>query len=191
LEWNQINSVVFLENSHRFRNDPHWGDILERIRTFTFSKEDIETNNTRVLCNSVKLQNNETYFYACPYNHQRNEIWNHSFRRFISTTHSRDSTNEPPNHTIIILADLYDTNNKKHTKKVHDAVYRLIGDAKMNHGTRLIDPRLCLYRSCPVMLSTNENLQSNGFANGSLSPLERICLKTDGIIKKLKFMDIS
>ena len=55
LEWNQINSVVFLENSHRFRNDPRWDETLERIRTYTCTHEDIEVINTRMFSDTVQL----------------------------------------------------------------------------------------------------------------------------------------
>jgi len=49
LAWgNSVNCAIFLENSHRFKDDPEYGAILGRMRMGKDTKEDREKINTRV-----------------------------------------------------------------------------------------------------------------------------------------------
>ena len=42
LQWSSLNTGIFLENSHRFKNDPEWGQLLSQFRVGTYTKDDIE-----------------------------------------------------------------------------------------------------------------------------------------------------
>jgi hypothetical protein len=67
-------------------------------------------------------------------------------------------------------------------------VYQKCGDANITQGkSRHIDPRLCLYKNCPVMLSNNDNLVSSGYANGSLCSFQGIVLHNDAHTFKVKY----
>ena len=74
VQWQgSINSAIFLEKNHRFKNDPEWGCILERISIGKATKEDIDEINLRFVCKLMSdLFDLKNPCYACPYNKQRN-----------------------------------------------------------------------------------------------------------------------
>jgi len=167
--WEQINSVVFLESNHRFRSDPEWGRILERIRCHSFTENDIETINKHILCDTNKLQDNNHYWYACPYNKTRNSISKAIFKRILEKNHSKDINILAPDTAVMILSNLYDHSTGQSIRsQVQNFIYKNCGDANVKNQTKLIDPALCLYSGCPVMLSHNEDLNESGYANGTL-----------------------
>ena len=55
LQWSSLNTVIFLENAHRFRNDPVWGVLLSRFRVGKYIDEDIEKINARWLGGDNKI----------------------------------------------------------------------------------------------------------------------------------------
>ena len=73
-----INTVIFLENSHRFGDDLEWGQVLYRMWRGESTKEDIELINSRVVGqNDVELPEinaDDDISYACSTNVQRNAI---------------------------------------------------------------------------------------------------------------------
>ena len=76
VQWQgSINSAIFFEKKHRFKNDPEWGCILERISIGKATKEDIDEINLKFVCKSMSdLSDLRNPCYACPYNKQRNVI---------------------------------------------------------------------------------------------------------------------
>ena len=76
--WDMLNSVIHLENNHRFKDDPSWGKILERISLRTATSEDFEIINSRVIGGNDKafsrLSKLENFCYGCTRNFQRNSI---------------------------------------------------------------------------------------------------------------------
>lgn len=42
LQWSSLNKVIYLKNSHRFKKDPRWGNLLSRYRIGKYTEEDIE-----------------------------------------------------------------------------------------------------------------------------------------------------
>ena len=42
IQFGAINKVVFLNKSHRFKTDPHYGEIMRRFRVGLATKEDIQ-----------------------------------------------------------------------------------------------------------------------------------------------------
>ena len=69
--WNSINSVIYLDNKHRFKEDPEWGEILSRLRIGETTEEDLDLMNEYCLTNGdFQLPDDkETRLntcYACP-----------------------------------------------------------------------------------------------------------------------------
>lgn len=122
-KWSSINSAIFLQNSHRFSNDPEWGMILERLRTSSFTDQDMSKINDRLLSSSVQLNDGIHYCFACLQNKQRNEISNTLFKRFLETTHPQEHESPLPNHTILIMGDFYDMNDNLHSERTHCEIY--------------------------------------------------------------------
>jgi len=52
---NSIYCVIFLENSHRFKDNPTYGKVLGRMRMGTDTLEDRECINTRLIGKKVQL----------------------------------------------------------------------------------------------------------------------------------------
>ena len=176
-----INTAVFLEQSHRFKDDPEWGKILERISTGTATENDIKKINSRVIDDKkVKIPTEGNICYACPTNKGRNSIATYMFRDHVISTHPKfdNPDEEPPNHTIIIESVIY-KNNRRRTGAFHQTIYNNVGDASVQTShKKLIDPALKLYHDLPVMSNSNKDVK-NGIANGTLARFKGIKLKNN------------
>ena len=67
-DWHgSVNACIFLQNDHRFEDDPTYGQILRRLRNGKQSGDDIHKNNTSWLGNDdVSLPTDGNICYACP-----------------------------------------------------------------------------------------------------------------------------
>ena len=114
-----VNCFIELSGQHRFKNDPHFGNIMKRIRDGQPTDADIACLNTRVVGgdhpNSPTKSDLPTDLtYAVYRNQNRLAINNGIFAEHIKTTHSTDPNKPPPLHTLIIRSDdLTWTFNKK------------------------------------------------------------------------------
>ena len=125
-----INCSIFLENSHRFKDDPEYGQILARMRMGQDIKEDRKTINTRVIgkC-GVEVPDVEEPSYACPTNKERNGITAGVFKDHIVSTHPLVTSDElPPDHTLMIEASVQTKAKKKVSQAVHDVITTMLGD---------------------------------------------------------------
>ena len=52
LQFSAINKAVFLNISHRFEDDPEFGEIMTRLRNGSVTKNDLQTINSRHIANS-------------------------------------------------------------------------------------------------------------------------------------------
>ena len=105
---NSLNCVIFLENSHRFKDDPEYGEILGRMRMGKDTIEDRKKINTRVLGkDGVNLPLASDACYACPTNNERNGITAGIFCNHILATHPTiDNDTDPPKHTLMVEASM-------------------------------------------------------------------------------------
>ena len=90
IQFAAINRAVFLNQSHRFKNDPQYGEIMRRFRIGKVTKKDIEQINTRFYKNSdvnpppiTKLR------CACYKNDERNAYNNVIFLQHLKSTHQK------------------------------------------------------------------------------------------------------
>jgi hypothetical protein len=107
--WEQaLNCAIFLDNSHRFKEDPEFGAILERMRMGEDTVEDREEINKRVIDpkNGITPPSDDPNIaYACGTNKQRNGVIAGHFQQHILNTHPDINSNEnPPDHTLMIEA---------------------------------------------------------------------------------------
>jgi hypothetical protein len=82
--------VIILENIHRFKDDPEYGQMLTRLWRDDLTQEDREKINTRVVGqNGVTLPPSfdGDVVYACATNKERNAIQAGIFRDHILSTH--------------------------------------------------------------------------------------------------------
>jgi hypothetical protein len=88
--------------------------------------------------------------YACPTNHKHNSIKASIFKKRILATHPSIHNNvNPPEHTIIIEADISssvaETAHRKIKKLLTHRIITTCGDADIMAGTKHIDPALCIH----------------------------------------------
>ena len=109
---NSINCVIILENTHRFKDDPEFGELLTRFWRDDLSEDDRKLLNTRVVGPKENIKALPSTFsgsvrYACAKNKERNGIQAGIFNNHLQSTHpAADSEDLPPEHTIIIEADI-------------------------------------------------------------------------------------
>jgi len=165
---NTINCAIFLENSHRFKDDTVYGEIMQRMRMGQDTKEDRRKRNTRVMGkNNVELPDPDTC-HACPTNKERNgRITAGIFRNHIMEMHPAiDSDEMPPAHTLMVEASM-----KKKTQPVsraiHDIIVARLGDDGI-HSTMFasqgakIDPVLRLFPGSLFMCTTTNDDRDKG-----------------------------
>ncbi len=87
---NSINFAIVLNNSHRFKDDPEFGEILKRMWYGSVTKEDCNKINQRVIGSKVllpKVDINADITYACWKNSQRISIHASTFQKNIVSFH--------------------------------------------------------------------------------------------------------
>ena len=186
VQWGALNAVIFLVKNHRFKDDPEYGELLERIAKGEATKKDIETINSRVITgkkNSIKDVPHPQY--ACAKNSERNSISTDIFRQHVKDTHKNSL--KSPTHTIIIESLISKTSHmgKKHSVNHHTTIYNNCGDADIQSANKRtnkhVDPALKLFTGIPIMLNSNEYIEQ-GRGNGTLARFKKVVLKNDSTL---------
>ena len=179
-----IQKVIFLDNAHRFKDDPEWGEILLRIRLGTYTESDIIEINKRLITshNPLPIENHGTnnLTYACELNAQRNEICNAIFMKHLQQTHPKINQPQlPPNHTFIIKGKLKWPNGHNINKNFHQWILNTCGDADLCTTTRKpVDPVSKIYVGMPIMFLDNTHINLK-IANGTTGTVEQIYVKNN------------
>ena len=152
--WNDsINVIIILNNEHCYKDDPGYGRIMKEMWHGDLSKKNWKLFNTRVVGKN-NLVPPSTFSggvcYACPSNRERNAISAGNFERHILDTHPPfHSLEAPPEHTIVIEAEIRSTKSKKRNVTIDNVLRHKIittcGDDNVKYGTKHVDPALCLY----------------------------------------------
>jgi len=110
-----VNGFIEILCSHRFHDDPDYGELLKRFWLGKLTEEDIDTLNSRLVGqNGVCVPKDgpdADIRYACPFNKQRNAASAGIFKDHILSGEfpTIDSDELPPEHTVIIEADIHST----------------------------------------------------------------------------------
>ena len=194
-----LNVAIFLEDTHRFRDDPKFGEVLKKLWRGQFDRDDKKYINSRVVGPNVNLPDvmSGDISYACPSNLQRNQIsWGIFDKRIRANNPLATSNDPPPDHTIIIEADIQSKSSSRAgssvrvSSSVREMILSTCGDndirvTKSNskgdkndtsRGGQKIDPALRLYQGCPGMGISNKDLD-NGVGNGTAFEVLRVQLK--------------
>jgi len=85
---------------------------------------------------------------------------------------------QPPSHTVIVKANLAWTSTGNTIREgMSKLIYESCGDHYCSYGrNKRIDPYLCLYKGCELMLGDNVDVV-NGLANGTRGIFKGITLK--------------
>jgi hypothetical protein len=206
---NAINVAIILKNSHRFRTDPEYGEIMMRMWKGTSTEDDFKNINQRLIGvgkDSLKVpttNENTDISYACWSNMDRNAVHAASFKEHIKHFPSYDSDELPPNHTIIVEADISEAplqkpkNNKNSNDNreevisnqrnkamrvridpiIKSLIYSRLGDHDVRDKNKPIDPALKLYVGAHCMINENDNVKE-GRANGTMCRVRSIKRKS-------------
>ena len=172
LQFNSINRAVFLNRSHRFKEDPVFGNILRKFRNGDITEDDIVYINSRYIENpDVTLPEHSKLRYACSRNEERNAISTSIFLQHLQATHteSDDTSTECPNHTVIIKGTLRYGRSEVGmvSRHLRNMIYDTCGDADLeNSEGKRVDPVLKFYHGVPLMINTNKRIEEN-LANGT------------------------
>jgi hypothetical protein len=163
-EWSKcwqgaINCAIMLENNHRFKNDPHFGKLLGRVRSNTHSMDDIEAINSRFVLQTSDLpEEGEEVCYACSTNKERNAVSEGMFQTCLQRNPPVDS-DELPSDQVIVIEALLKNNNARTTRNFHDAVFEICGDAQVETSRKKrVDPALKWYPGIPLMITSNDDI---------------------------------
>jgi hypothetical protein len=195
---NAINVAIVLGNSHRFKDDPEYGEIMMRIWKGELTEEDRMKINERLIGrNGVEVpevDKDSDIAYACPTNIQRNLIQAELFEKHISDFPTISSDDLPPETTVVIEADINRAPKLKQregvsreddprpepirvSRSTKRLIYARCGDADLKSGNKCIDPALKLYIGAHCMINDNDDIK-DGRANGTLCRLVSIKRKT-------------
>lgn len=185
-----INTAIILENSHRFDEDPEFGALLKRMWKGEMTEDDIRLLNTRVVGQHGVVLPEHSHdadtCYACPFNLQRNATSAGIFREHLHSGlfPTIDSEDLPPEHTIIVEADIHSCSsngNKEKTRVsrvMRDRIISTCGDSHaVTSQNKKVDPCLRMYRGCHSMCNDNSKLKSENVGNGTCCRLKSIKLK--------------
>ena len=116
--------------------------------------------------------------YACHSNNERNSIHAGVFFNHLQQTHFKTLHQQPPSHTVIVKANLAWTSTGNTIRDgMSKLIYESCGDHFCSYGrNKRIDPYLCLYKGCELMLGDNVDVM-NGLANGTRGLFKGIKLK--------------
>ena len=194
-----INTVIILQNDHRFKEDPQWGAMMSTHWKSDLPLKDRHRINTRIIGeNGLELPKplGDNACYACPTNKERNVISAGNFKQHILDTHpTYESIDPPPDHTIVVEADIFSTVSEKREIKIGNSlrhrIFTTCGDDNVKYGgSKKVDPALCLYVGCYLMcVIGNEKLREKvPRGNGTLCRLMSMKLKCNPTTYRYKNM---
>ena len=216
-----LNTAIVLNSSHRFVEDPEYGELLMKMWSGRFTKDDCDIINQRVIgarihhinglesegstdrCSDIHrvklpdLDTEDDIAYACHTNAEKTAIHASTFQKHIADFPAVGSEHLPPQHTLIVEADLMrapKTKPKKGKKSAEDMypvrvtqhncekIYSRCGDCDMVDQTKFVDPALKLYKGAHCMINDNDNIAS-GRGNGTLCRIISIKLKQNARLR--------
>ena len=177
-----INSFIELDGTHRFKNDPPWGQRLLRFREGEPTLNDIHTINDS--CHlDVKFPPSPIQV-ATHTNKDRDAVNCGFFEEYCQHNRPADDTLFE-GATVILMDNLQmQTSGKSYTPVKSNLVkrhfYENCSEDTCNFGKNVrqrVDPVLKLYPGCPMMLTDNTDVP-NGQANGSRVFVRHVKVKT-------------
>jgi len=137
--WDSINACVYLDLPWRFRDDPKWGKILERIRKGQGTSSDIDYINECVVgSNNIELPDATKHdvSYACPYNKNRNTLTDNIFKEHVLRHCPRVTDEDQPQYHTIVIESSMMKEKKRLNKDLRNYIYQHIGDDKCEVGNK-------------------------------------------------------
>jgi hypothetical protein len=175
-----VNCFLELRGMHRFKDDPEWGNRLQKFRNGTVDLSDIAAINARVVTDpSNNLTLPPDVKYATYYNRDRDAI---NAALFEERCKSLYGTTGNTNDSVMVFSSNLEVQNSTKTY-VPFRNCRAFWENCTEHNLDLsragrLDPVLRLYRGCHVMIPCNIDVK-RGLANGTQATFQKIVLKTN------------
>ena len=172
------NCYIELNGRHRFRNDPRWGEILFRFRSGVPTTADISEINKRLCRSETELP--PSLRYATFTNKDRDAINTAVFSKYCASTKDQHTGAVPL--ALVVLSDNLTVMNSKGSYipvKQCRTFWQVCGEDDVlpkDTSKGRVDPVVKLYRNCPIMLTSNDNVRG-GKANGTRALVENVLLK--------------
>ena len=179
-----VNCYIELDGTHRFSDDPEWGELLMRFRNGTVTIEDIRRINTKCL-ESREMDNHGQPIdlppgiqYASYDNKTRDRINTAIFENYVETT-LEETGRAPPDAVLIFMDELYRKDGRKKLIPIRSkqTFWENCGEDDIKTGRQKprLDSVLKLFYRCPVMLTHNKDVAS-AEANGTCALVEQVIL---------------
>ena len=121
---NIINATIILNNKHRFKHDPTWGDLLKHLWMTGLTKKHKELINTCAVRDAAVAldqlrEDRSDICYACATHVIRSSIHARMQKMHLLCTHPdyMDTTQYAPPHTIMIEANMRNSDHRKASQK--------------------------------------------------------------------------
>ena len=184
-----INCPIFLENSHRFNDDPEWGDIMKRMRTGALTDNDKTLINEHFVGRCDGFTSDPAAAVACKTNKERNAVEFMAWKNHLIAKHPKTNCNDAPPDNILFVECSIAQKNKRASRVIHDICHANLGDDDIK-ATNLtckgakVSPVLRFYPGSLHMANTNEELKTKKVGNGSQCKCKSIKLKEGTTRKK-------
>jgi ATP:corrinoid adenosyltransferase len=194
-----VNCFIELTGQHRFKKDPSFGAIMNRIHNGCPTTADIALLNSRVLNGTHPASPKEQDLpddvsYAVYRNADKSAINNGVFAEHLKKTHSTNPSAPIPVHTLVVRSDelTWKYNKKAFGPTARHSLWSGCSETHVKttgeHG-KFVDPFLKLSTNIPLMYTENHDVP-NGIANGTLCNLVKIVLHTHVTEADFKIMNI-
>ena len=172
-----MNCYLELNGMHRFKMDREWGQLLQRFRNGTATKEDVTKVNERIVQDGITTLP-EDLRYATYFNRDRDAINTALFEKRCEHVYNANGNTDD---SLIILCDGLEAQYSPKTYKPFKnkkLFWESCGedDVKPPRTAGRMDPVLRVYKGCRLMLPSNNDVKQ-GQANGTQVFLERVVLK--------------
>ena len=184
-----INTTIILNNEHRYKKDPEWGALLKHFWMKGLTTKHKQLINKRYVPNDTIIcdqlhDKGSSVCHACPTHVIRSSIHARLQKMHILQTHPdyADDDQLPPSHTIIIEANMRNSNNKNAKKYLNRVIRQRIlmtgGDASCTmQDHKHVDPALLVYNGCAVIYTGDNSNLENAVPRGNGTRCEIIEVK--------------
>jgi len=176
--WNQqINRLVELRGEWRFSNCSELRDIFREYRQLGLTSRIREKINSRVVTEAPDLPDAK----ICTYRNDTKERCNNTiFTNRLNELHSRDTSTQIPEDTIVVKGRVRWSHNncdlKEKTLRNFLKYATEENTRQKSNKSKRVDPMLKLYAGCQVMLVENKDVDK-GHANGTTAQFLSLQLK--------------
>ncbi|KAL6309393.1 hypothetical protein BKA93DRAFT_746245 [Sparassis latifolia] len=172
LAWKQVNAVVELTEQQRMKDDPEYGDAVNRLRTRECTMGDVDLFNTRVVKSATHLDG----LQIKDDDDDPTVIVNTNLLRQVINTEKAQANCDADNGLSLIICTAVDKiDGQVPEKSIRDALLRLNVTPLTSEGA--LPAFISLYVGMPVVLRSRNISTELGITNGAQGIVRHISIK--------------